>query len=147
MFIQGNQPRVANLKWLQLVQELFYLKQLAFSVWKEHTMRARRSGIGHLLYKQTGYDRCDSSNCLYSLLRIKYGFNTLGKKCWLNMEEIACLFIVTGGGFNFIYWLCSSETDPQQVQPPLSQLWEFFHWRQLLNRCELCMQTSFCWAF
>lgn len=32
MFIQGNQPGVVNLKWLQLVQELFYLKQLAFSV-------------------------------------------------------------------------------------------------------------------
>lgn len=102
MFIQGNQPGVVNLKGLQLVQELFYLKQLAFSVWKEHTMWARRSGIGHLLYKQTGYDRCDSSNCLYSLLQIKYGFNMLGKKRWPNIEEIACLFIGTDGGFNFI---------------------------------------------
>lgn len=93
MLIQGNQPGVVKLKWLQLAQELFYLKRLAFSVWEAHIMRACRSGTGHSLYKQTGYDRCDSSHCLYSLFGMKYRLHMLGKKCWLNMEEIACLLI------------------------------------------------------
>lgn len=84
MFLQGNQPGAADLKWQQLVQGLFYLKQLAFSVWEEHTVWAPCSAIGHLLYKQTGYDRCDSSNCPYSLPQIKYGFNTLGEKNKVN---------------------------------------------------------------
>lgn len=93
MLIQENQPEAANLKWLQLAQELFHLKQLAFSVWKEHTMWAWHSGIRHLLYKQTGYARCDSSNCLYSLLQIKYGFNKAGKKKvdWILKRLLACL--------------------------------------------------------
>lgn len=152
MLIQGNQPWVVKLKWLQLAQELFYLKRLAFSVWEAHIMRACRSGTGHSLYKQTGYDRCDSSHCLYSLFGMKYRLHTLGKKCWLNMEEIACL--LTANRWHLWFYLLPAQLQDRPTAGPAPTFMAkglFFPLTSLevaQNPKELSIQTHIlCWAF
>lgn len=85
----------------------------------------------HLQYKQTGYDRCDSSHCLYSLLGIKYGFNMLEKKKMLTEYGWDHLFARSHWWHLWFYLLTTQLWDGPIADPALTfTATSFSHWHQ-----------------